>query len=290
MSDRILTLRSRRGHEGLEAGMLIGSPTGKAVYRVLEVTLVRRAGEIQSPRLRIICRRLRAGEAPHGVEVRPWPKDAAAPRKPSRPPPGPATKVPPLGMGLAIAASRRSERRRKPHQHHYGATDVGPTLRLELVSDGQGGIIREPDVAVETVRDPAKPAVVIRRAVRADPLLALLRARSISAREFEAAELLRSSLESLTPPLGQTGGMAVQTSPFLRSISVTSLEACCAAREASAALGRLYWEAVLWVCLGGTVTGYAVYRRMRLAAAGERVRAGMTRLADHFEGATSCVR
>jgi hypothetical protein len=47
---------------------------------------------------------------------------------------------------------------------------------------------------------------------------------------------------------------------------------------------------VLWVALGGTVTGYAVYRRMRLTVAGERVRTGMQRLADHFDGGTSCAR
>jgi hypothetical protein len=57
------------------------------------------------------------------------------------------------------------------------------------------------------------------------------------------------------------------------------------AREAAAALGRVHWEAVLWVALGGTVTGYAVYRPMRLAAAGDRVRTGIQRLADHFDGA-----
>lgn len=286
MSDRVLTLRSRRGHEGLQAGMLIASPTGKVTYRVLEVTQVRLAGEVATPRLRIICRRLRAGEAPHGVEVRPWPVDAARPLKAPRPPPGLGKRVPPGAMGLVIAATRRTERRRKPLAHHYGAADVGPTLRLEPVEGW-----READVSVETVRDPAAPSRVIRRAVRADPLLALLRARSITTREFEAAEALRFSLEALTPPLGQTGGLSVQTAAFLRKpISVVSLEACKIAREAAAALGRLQWEAVLWVCLGGSVTGYSAYRRMRISAAGDRVRSGMTRLADHFDtGGTPCM-
>jgi hypothetical protein len=187
-------------------------------------------------------------------------------------------------MALAIAASRRTERRRKPPQHHYGQVDVGPTIRLEAVINPAGQVIREADVSVATVRDPDQPSRVIRRAVRADPLLALLRVRSISSREFEAAELLRASLEALTPPLGQTGGLSVQTAAFLRKpISAASLEACRRAREAAAALGRLHWEAVLWVALGGSVGGYATWRRMRIAVAGDRIRAGMARLADHFE-------
>lgn len=287
MGERIITLRSRRSAEGLAIGMLIGSPKGKAVYRVVEVTQIRRAGEVQSPRVRIICRRLQAGEAPDGAEIRPWPKDPAAPRRRLEALGAPVRRS---EMALAIAASRRPDRRRpKPH-HHYGATDPGPTLRLEAVIDLGGTVIREADVSIETVRDPAHPQRIIRRAVRADPLDALERAGSITAREVEAAELLRSSLEALTPPLGQTGGMAVQTSPFLRSISATSLEACCVARKAAAALGRLHWEAVLWVCLGGTVSAYSAYRTMRLADAGERVRTGMQRLADHFEGGNVCAR
>jgi hypothetical protein len=284
MSERILTLRSRRSAAGLAVGMLLGSPKGRVVYRVVEVTRLRRAGEVQSPRLRIICRRLQPGEAPHGVEIHPWPKDAGAPRPRQERLQAPARR-PPTEMALAIAAGRRSERRRpKPVVHHYGGVDVGPTLRLEAVIDPTGTVIREADVSIATVRDPAQPQRIIRRAVRADPLDALERAGSITGREVEAAELLRASLEALTPPLGQTGGMAVQTSPFLRSISAVSLEACCVARQAAAALGRLHWEAVLWVCLGGSVSGYAAYRRMRLAAAGERVRTGMQRLANHLDG------
>jgi len=246
--------------------------------------------------MRLVCRRLGPGEAPDGVEVLPWPSDPKNPRKPRQGPVERLRRSPPE-MALLIAASRRADRlqleaRRKARKrHHHGGVDVGPSVRLEAIIDFDGKVIREADVSVDTVRDPAQPQRIIRRAVRADPLLALERAGSITGRGADAAETLRSYLEAMTPALGQSGGMSVHTPPFLRApISSVSIDACRTTRRAAAALGPLHWEAVLWVCLGGTVSGYAGYRCMRLALAGELVRDGIAKLADHFEGASVCAR
>jgi hypothetical protein len=280
MTERIITLRARAA-EGLAKGMCVRSPTGKTVYQVLEVVTLRRAGEIQSPRYRLVLRRLTGAEAAVAVETRNWPADASAPR---RPPPAPPTRSP-AEIAALIAASRRADRRRPKRVPHYGV-DVGPTIRLEAVLGLGGMVLREADVSVATVRDPTAPQRVVRRAVRTDPLLVLQRTGSITSREYEAAEVLRTSLETMTPSLGQSGGNGVHTAPFLRKpISATNLEACGVAREAEAALGD-YWEAVLWLCLGGTVSGYSAFRGIRPASAGELVRAGMVKLADHLEDGT----
>jgi len=283
-TERIITLRARRTQPDLAVGMLLGSPKGRVVYRVVEITRLRRAGELHATRMRVFLARLRPADVPQSVQVLPWPADRQAPRKPSQTAAQPVPR-PPAEMALLIAASRRTIRTHRPARvHHYGV-DVGPTLRLDDVVDGKGTVLRAADVTVSTVRDPAQPQRLVRRAVRADPLLALQRAGSISGREVEAAEVLRSLLEAMTPPLGESGGVPVHTSPFLRKpISAMNIDACQEVREASYAVGWLHWEAVIWICLGGTVTGFSTHRRMRTETAGELVRVGMTRLADHFEG------
>ena len=290
--NRTITLRARRA-SGLAVGMLLGSPKGRVVYRVLEVTKVRRAGEVQSPRLRLVCSRLAPRDVPDGSAVHPWPTDRSAPRRTRQP--AEIVRRRPPEMALVIAASRRADRghdarhRVRQREHSYGV-DVGPTLRLEQVSDADGQVLREADVTVITASDPARPQRRMRRAVRADPLLALHGAGSITTREFSAAETLRNCLESMTPPLGESGGVPVHMAAFLRKpISTFQIDAAQGVRGAAAALGPRHWEAVLWICLGGTVTGYSSYRRMRTATAGELVRDGMVKLADHFEGGrTAC--
>lgn len=278
--ERILVLRSRR--TGIAKGMLLGSPKGRVIYRVVQVTKVRVAGDPRPPRLRLSCRRLTAWEIPEGAVVHPWPTDRQAPRK-ARPVP---VRTPPE-MTLQIAASRQVRRKARQREPHYGV-DVGPTLRLQDILDASGQVIREADVSVATVHDPTQPKRMGRRAVRADPLVALQRAGTITGRELEAAETLRSYLEGMTPAMGQSNGMSVQTAAFLRKpVSHFALDACQIAREAAAALGW-HWEAVLWVCLGGTVLGYSGYRRIRPTRASELVRVGMGKLADHLDEANIC--
>lgn len=289
---RTIVLRARSA-PGLAVGMLIGSPKGRVVYRVLEVTRVRRWGDARAARVRLVCRRLRLCEVPGGVPVHPWPKDRQAPPRRSRTAPVAAVRRSPEEMALLIAASRRAERAERAirraalRETHYGV-DVGPVLRLAPVTDGHGTVIREADVTIATAGDAVNRTV--RRAVRADPLVALQRAGSITGRELEACETLRSRLEGITPPLGQSGGMPVHVAPFLRKpISIQQIEASEDVREAAAALGRR-WEAVLWVCLGGTVDGYSAYRSLRTHDARKLVHGGIAMLADHFETEGSTCR
>jgi hypothetical protein len=60
--------------------MLMASPTGRVVYRVLEVWRVRRACDHRHG-FRLVCARLSRDEVPEGAEVLPWPRDPRAPRQ-----------------------------------------------------------------------------------------------------------------------------------------------------------------------------------------------------------------
>ena len=51
-----------------------------------------------------------------------------------------------------------------------------------------------------------------------------------------------------------------------------------------AAIAMVNRAVVLWIVLGGTVEGFAVYARTRRAPCGERLRAGLGEGADHDFG------
>jgi hypothetical protein len=80
-TERIITLRARRLDQGgLAVGMLLGSPKGKVVYRIIEITKLRRSGEVKPHRLRLVCRRLGPRWVQGAATVHPWPVDRQAPR------------------------------------------------------------------------------------------------------------------------------------------------------------------------------------------------------------------
>jgi hypothetical protein len=75
------TLRARRFEVPPIAGDMMAAPKGRTVYRIVDVTSVRTAGDPKSQRFRVICERLNPSEVPEGAVVVPWPSDRRAPRQ-----------------------------------------------------------------------------------------------------------------------------------------------------------------------------------------------------------------
>jgi hypothetical protein len=82
------------------------------------------------------------------------------------------------------------------------------------------------------------------------------------------------------------GGMTmVRVAAWLcQPITGRHLKAAQELRDASAALGEKLWHPVLWMCLGGSVRGYAAQWSVGTHRATELVKDGLARLGDHFYG------
>jgi hypothetical protein len=119
-----LTLRARCASDDLIPGALMASLKGRVVYRILEVTHVRRAGG-QGYRVRIVCAGISRADVSDGAEVLPWPRDRWAPRGSRRaadrqrvsadpgPPEPPAARLrakTPLLLALAAEPIRQAKR------------------------------------------------------------------------------------------------------------------------------------------------------------------------------------
>jgi len=181
---------------------------------------------------------------------------------------------------------RRTGALRAPvHVEAHPGADFGPGLRRRAVRDKRGRLLRDADVELDDgAVDPRNPNRRVRRAYRVDPVDVLRRAGSISTREVEAAGELRRHLERAAPPYGGGGGGTGLAPHLCQPITEEHLRAARKLREASAALGVVLWPVVLWVCLGGSVKGYAAQSRIREGRASDLIVSGMTRLADHLYG------
>jgi hypothetical protein len=173
--------------------------------------------------------------------------------------------------------------------HRLPGADFGPGLRRRDLRDRSGGLLREADVAVDDAAvDPRYPNRRVRRAYRVDPVDLMRKAGSIGPREADAAAELRRHLERMLPTLGAAIALGVSVSAFLvQPIDDSHIRAARKLREASAALGERLWPPVLWLCLGGSVKGYAAQWRCRPLTASALMTQGMTLLADHFYGRTA---
>jgi hypothetical protein len=283
----------------------MASPKGRVVYRVLEVRRIRRAGDL-GYRIRIVCSRLCRSEVPDDAVLLPWCVDTRAPR-PLRPaastddqPINSSLDEPPAALIARIRAARaadelariaRAKRVGRDDGVQHGR-DYGPGLRLRPARGRRRGErLREADVEIEDGPDPARPNNTVRRARRSDPLVALLRAGTITAREFDAAELLRDELQAAQASIPCTGQSSIHVQPFRRTgISDRQVNAAGAARRAMTAVAVANRAVVLWIVLGGTVEGFALYARTRRAPCGERLKAGLGELADHYFGRRSSDR
>jgi hypothetical protein len=281
----VVTLRARLLDSEPEVGafMAAGQANQPTLYRIVQVVRLTRVGCPAQSRFRLICARVTAAELPDGAVVHAWRWDRLTP--PPRPVmaaslesrPAPVKPEPP------VARSRQAKSARA-HRRDWSGVDFGPSLRRRPVRDHAGRVIRDPDVELTEGPDPASPNRRIRRAVRADPLTALLRAGSITGDQVEAAETLRGHLERLSPAMVGAVEAVGHVSWFSRhAITAIQIEAAGFIRRAAASLGELWWP-VLWVSYGGTVTGLAAFRHIREASARTAIRDGLEALADHVEG------
>jgi hypothetical protein len=282
----LLTLRALPvAGERPAVGELMAASDGGRVYRVAGVVTVRRAGDPRC-RYRLTLELLEPASVPAGAAIRPWLGTKRAPC--------------PSGASEAVRTARSTfphptpgPRPREARSRRilaapvWSGADLGPPLRRKDVRDHQGGLLREADVEVDDDGvDPRYPSRRVRRAYRVDPLVHLLRAGTVGTREADAADELRASLELLEPTAGRLAGLGRGgLSPFDSApIRDHHLSAARSVASAQAACGTRLWPAVLWVCLGGSVRGFAMQWRMRQMTASDLVASGMTRLADHLYG------
>ena len=67
------------------------------------------------------------------------------------------------------------------------------------------------------------------------------------------------------------------------TIRERQLKACQCVRRAVAALDKVVASVVLWVVRdGGTIRGFAAFAHVRHTTAAERLRRGLSALADHY--------
>lgn len=307
----IVTLRARWTDGEPAVGVLMASATGKTVYRIVKITKLRAAGDTPlAYRFRLSCVRLSRSEVPEGAEIAPWLWDrrTARPRPalgrptadpgPAEPPGARMARIrakAPLLLALAgesirqanaaTEAAQLARARRVGYDGPPESANFGPGIRRRVMRDRKGRLLREPDVEVREAVDPRNPNKKLFRARLCDPLDALVRCRTISKRERDAADKVRSMLEYAVPPMAGGIGGEVHVPPFARQpISKRHIDAAHMLRKAAAAVGPRYWSPVLWVCLGGTVRGYAKQWHIATLTASTLVSDGMGRLADHCFG------
>jgi hypothetical protein len=313
MKTTTITLRARHLADPLAVGDLVSRPGSETIYRVVNATKVRVSGEAGKDHWRLVLERLQVQQIPVGAEdVRPWPRDQRAPRQrrsarsrasadPS-PPEDAIARIArirskaPLFLGMAIEAIRRGriadEMAQLARVARVGrddglreGRDYGPGIRLRGVrARRQSVLLREADVEVTAGPDPARPNVTLTRARRCDPLVKLHKAGSIAGRHVDAAEKLRQQLE-----YAEAGGGGGDLSEIhvpahqRRGISDWQLLNLTHVRNAVSAVTHDNRPMLLWAVSGGNVAGYAAFVGIRHNTASERLRAGLSELADHYQ-------
>jgi hypothetical protein len=161
--------------------------------------------------------------------------------------------------------------------------DHGPAIRLRAVRSHTGVVLREADAVVSLEPDSSNPRITVRRARSSDPLVALLRIGTVTARQFDAVELLRTAMEQTVRMAGVSGSCEGRTAPHQRgSLTQFQMAGCEAVREASAAVGPRCWPVVVWLAGGGTIRGYAAHVRRRHVTSASLLIDGLDRLADYY--------
>jgi hypothetical protein len=298
-------------------GDFMTSPNGVTVYRILGVTVLRKAGA-QAPRYRLSCVTGRRQQVPEGAVVHPWRLSVRQPpRRPQAAMPEQLTSPLLLRMGIRDRAMLERVRFKAPillaiglesimrarvisaeHQRERAARvgrdrgvvnlcDFGADLRLNPVRAEDGTLLREADVVVrdEAAEEPGAKRR-IRRARRADPLERLLQAGSITRRQYDAAVSLRDHCEGAAPKLPSCVAQSeVHAAPWSRiGISGDQLEFNQAIREAFASVREDCQMVLGWIVGGGTLIGFARYAHVHNQTAADKLRTALTELALHYYG------
>jgi hypothetical protein len=307
--ERTIMVPGGAAHGDPVVGTLIGRPGAAYIYRVAKAVIVRKAGSM-AYRVRASCVRVASSEVGPDPVIHSWRWDtsARAQRRPSRvrsadPGPGEVAGArmarirakSPLLLEMALEAIRKGriadELARLAQVARVGqdngirsGRDHGPGIRLQTVRMRRDqGVLRTADVQIEDGPDPEKPNATVRRARRSDPLLDLLRARTISNAGCDAMERLRGQIEASSPAMPGGGASEVHVAAFQRtSISDKQIINCSLAREAMAAIRGLHRPVVLWVAVGGSLRGYAAHTQVSRAACTDWFKGGLERLVEHY--------
>ncbi len=290
---------------------------GAAVYRILDVTVLRQAG-VQTPRYRLRCAPVAAADLPSAATVHPWRLAARRPHKSRRDAMAPTLTSPLLrsmgvrdramlerlrvkaplllAMGLepvlqarTLASKQQAERVARVGRDRgvIDRADCGHGLRMSAVRSADGTLLREADVAVaeEDAEEPGARRKV-RRARRADPLATLRTYKSITEQQYDAAERLRAAMEAATPSLGGAAQSDVHLAPWAR-IGVTGrqIEACATVRAALTGIAPRDQLALAWVLAGGTIMGLAAFARISDQKAATSLRRALDAVVDFFADA-----
>jgi hypothetical protein len=143
--------------------------------------------------------------------------------------------------------------------------DFGHSVRLVAVRGHDNTVLRDADVVVvdEEERDEGTlQRRTVRRGRRADALLTLLKYKSITERQFAAAESLRADMEATVARSGGSSDV-LHLAPWERGgVNGRQIQACAKVRDALAGIEPRDHLTVAWMLGGGTVTGMAVYARV----------------------------
>jgi hypothetical protein len=284
-------------------------------YRILGVTMLRQAGSAER-RYRLSCICEPRQDVPAGAVLHPWRLGTKLPPKISRAAMPPIVSPlllrmgirdremlerlqfrTPLLLAMALEPIRTARAQATAQQRDRVArvgrdrgvvnlADFGAALRLDAVRTRDGTVLREADVLVHDEPEEPGSRRRIRRARRADPLDTLLKHGSINRRQHTAAMALRGDCEAATPKLPSCAAQSeVHAVPWARlGVTPSQLTASAAARDALACLRAQHLPVVIWIVGGGTITGYVIYARVHRQTATERLRAGLSELANHYYG------
>jgi hypothetical protein len=201
-----------------------------------------------------------------------------------------------LSIGLKPVRDARLEADKRQHARAarvgrdlgvVDRADFGHSLRMVAVRGHDGAVLREPDVEVADEED-REPGTVrrttVRRGRRADPLLTLYKYKSITEKQFDAAECLRADMEAAMPRLAGGGQSDVHLAPWARGgVSGRQMEACATVREALARIGAQDQLTVAWVLAGGTISGLAAYARVSDMWVSASLRRALDVLVDFYD-------
>ena len=288
---RTIILRARTATSGLVPGALIAAPKGGAVYRVAGAVKVYTAGDPAGSRLRLVLHRLVPGQAPEGAELRPWPRAPRPVRRVAAPDPGGMMLTEAVARTIAsgrdaaeLAQLARAGRVGRDDEVRAGR-DFGPGVRLVSVhARRRGGVLREADVTLEDGAEPDAPNRIVRRARRIDPLVVLLRTGTITGQGFDAVERLRADMQAAAATIAISSTEAPSRLPAHQRVAIGDRPVAAAShlRQALAAVAPLNQAELLWVALGGSLSGYATFTRTRHGMAAERLRGAVGELLENI--------
>jgi hypothetical protein len=286
---------------------MLGPKTGGVTYRIVAVTALRQAGD--KVRYRLECRPAVERDIPPDAAILPYrltvggrPRTAMSAN--GIPPPLSSPLLLTMGIRdrwaleriqakspLLLALGLEPVSRSKVDADRASLARVmrmkrAPPGRTKDMRDANGRLLRAADEESDIdARDLDHPTRRIVRTRRADPLHTLLKHKSITARHFDAAEVLRADMEEGTPRMAAAWQSEVHSSPWGKaSVSDRQVQAIGQVRSALAAVPRRDRLVLAWMIAGGTISGFKLYARCHADTAVSGLRNALSAVADEYFG------